>query len=373
MVEIRQATLADKPAIFKFLRKAYPENGKYKFPERWEWQFENNPFKTGDLIPVWVAVNKNGEVVGQIAVMIEPLKLFDTSSQTAAWAVDLNVLPDYRHQGIGFRLTKKLSSSNSNIMALPMSDAFRYYMKKLGSLDISDVAVFKKPVFYKSSDIFFALGHRINDKWWGKKFLSVFRFFRFDQFIAKSLNRIINFQSSRLKIETDSNIKLCQITSFDERIDALWSTISLNYDLLIIRTKEFLNWKYVNQPFMNYQKFLAIKNDTISGYIILRIAEPPESNTGIIADIFASPEDYETIRSLIIFAIRYFSDKKIRYIQAATSISSFQNVFYSLGFKSIKMMKPILLSDSQKDINKIKSAKWLLCRSDHDWDQYPLG
>ena len=43
MIHVRRATILDKPAIFEFLKLAYGEAGLCKFPERWEWQFENNP------------------------------------------------------------------------------------------------------------------------------------------------------------------------------------------------------------------------------------------------------------------------------------------------------------------------------------------
>ena len=47
---IKQADKGDKNKIFQFISVAYPELVKYKIPERWEWEFENNPFRRGNLI-----------------------------------------------------------------------------------------------------------------------------------------------------------------------------------------------------------------------------------------------------------------------------------------------------------------------------------
>ena len=44
MLTVRQATLADRPAIVDLLHDAYPGREQYKHPERWHWQFVANPF-----------------------------------------------------------------------------------------------------------------------------------------------------------------------------------------------------------------------------------------------------------------------------------------------------------------------------------------
>ena len=54
MVSVRQATLDDKQKIFEFIRLAYPNRWKYKIPERWEWEFELNPFCPPGQLPIWM-------------------------------------------------------------------------------------------------------------------------------------------------------------------------------------------------------------------------------------------------------------------------------------------------------------------------------
>ena len=56
-ITVRQATIDDKLEIFSFLDLAYGENARYKYPERWEWQFVHNPFKPTEL-PVWIAITE---------------------------------------------------------------------------------------------------------------------------------------------------------------------------------------------------------------------------------------------------------------------------------------------------------------------------
>ena len=64
MTTIRQATLADKAAIFDFLRIAYARGSEFKFPDRWEWAFERNPFVEG--LPIWIAIAEGGAWSGRV-------------------------------------------------------------------------------------------------------------------------------------------------------------------------------------------------------------------------------------------------------------------------------------------------------------------
>ena len=75
MIEIRQATLSDKERIFDFLANAYQEMSCYKYPERWEWEYQHNPFVKDQNLPIWIAVENGEKIVGQICVMVEPLKI----------------------------------------------------------------------------------------------------------------------------------------------------------------------------------------------------------------------------------------------------------------------------------------------------------
>ena len=124
MVEIRQATLADKQAIFEFLSKAYGELAQYKFPERWEWQFENNPFRKDDELPIWIAVDEEGNVAGQIGAMIEPLKI-GAEIYKLGWGVDAMLLPEYRGQKIGSKLYKADFEGNDIYIGLRMTETAR--------------------------------------------------------------------------------------------------------------------------------------------------------------------------------------------------------------------------------------------------------
>lgn len=375
MIEIRQATIADKQSIFLFLKEAYKDMAKYKLPERWEWEFENNPYKQDNELPVWIAVDDHSQIVGQICVMKEPLKIGDRSDKTLSWAVDLIVLPDYREQKIGFRLTKAIYDSNETLMALPMSEAFRHYMTKLGSVPVASVSVFKRLANFDLKSTQQMIAGRINKGKIGKLFVKLGETLWLDHLITACINLFSWFMDLRLSHFVDREVRIEQVEKFDQLVDELWESVSSGYPVSVRRDSEFLNWKYVQQPFMDYQKFMAFRGQLACGYLILRHAKSPESNSGIIADLLVSKEDTATLGTLLAIAARYLKRQKVKYIFGASSIDSYKREFSRMGFKVQKDVVPLF--HHHMGSNDFKQTlvpnTWFLGRSDHDWDQFPYG
>jgi GNAT superfamily N-acetyltransferase/N-acetylglutamate synthase-like GNAT family acetyltransferase len=373
MIEVRQSTIHDKQAIFKFLSKAYKDKARYKFPERWEWQFENNPFKKEDELPIWIAVDEKGKVVGQICTMIEPLKIGMETLSLCYWAVDLFVLPEYRDQKIGFKLSKAIYDENDNLMALPMSETFRHYMMKLGCMPLDSVAVYNRLTRFDALSTFDAFRHRLNNKWYGKILLWALRALRLDHLITALINLGVWINDLRLPRFKDTGIEIKQIDEFDETMDEFWERVSPQFQVIVRRDSQFLNWKYVHQPYMQYQIFTASRDGRICGYVILRKTRPPESNSGIIADLLVSPDDQPTINSLLTFAVQHFKQQKVKYIFAASSVEGYKSALMRQGFKRQKEVVPLFHSKVETPLMNSVFTKgaWLLGRSDHDWDQFP--
>lgn len=375
MITIRQATLADKPHIFDFLEKAYDFQGRHKFPRRWEWEYKNNPFRNKDDLPVWLAVDEDKRIIGQICSMVEPLKVNQDVTIQLFWAVDLIVLPEYRNQKIGFLLSKALYEHNKNICALPMSKAFRHYLTEFSSKSINAVSVYQRLSWIDKESILEAVRSRTVNKKRVAYIPRLVKYLLLDRVLAGVINFYSCINNASLPQFNESEIEIKQVDKFDCSIDEFWAKVSPEYQVIIKRNSEFLNWKYVNQPFMDYKIFIAMKNSAISGYIILRHAAAPESNTGIIADIFTSPKDKTTINSLLKFAVEYFRHHKAKYIQAAHSNQSYKDAFIQFGFKQLRVVVPMFnsLIESEREELLRDNQEWFFGRSDHDWDQFPYS
>jgi GNAT superfamily N-acetyltransferase len=136
---VRQATLDDRSAIFDLIRVAYAGREQYKIPERWQWQFCDNPFWSGPDLPIWIAVD-GGRVVGQTGAMIEPIKM-DQAATTVAWSVDTYLLPEYRGRGVGRQLQEASQTRHRVFMSLAMSAKNRRIKESLGGRTLRPMQV----------------------------------------------------------------------------------------------------------------------------------------------------------------------------------------------------------------------------------------
>jgi len=372
MIEVRRATLADKQAVFKFLPKAYSERSQYKFPERWEWQFEKNPFRKGNELPVWIAVDENGAVVGQIGTMIEPFKI-GTETHRLGWGVDAFLLPECRGQRIGYKLYQAALEGSDIYIGLRMAETARRIQTTLGGTPIDAVAFFARVARLNTTYTFTALRCRLKNKWPGKALLWLLHFFGLDRLITALVNLSVGIRDLGLSRHTNADIAIKQIDRFDHTADEFWDSISPQFYAIVQRNSEYLNWKYVQQPHMDYELFTSSMRGELCGYVILRKTRPPESNSGIIADLLVPPSDKETIQSLLAFAVRYFKAQKVNHISAASSCDVYQDALLALGFKKTGDCAPLFHSRTMTPAiaSALVSGRWFLGRSDSDSDQFP--
>jgi hypothetical protein len=372
VIEVRRAALSDKQAIFEFLSKAYAGRAQYKFPERWEWQFEKNPFRQGDELPIWIAVDEKGTVVGQDCTMFEPLKI-GTEAHRLAWPVDSIVLPEYRNQKIGSRIFEAHFSDKAIFVALAMAETSRHFLTKRGGIPIDSVAVFDRVVRFDPLSILSALRNRLTTRWPAKVLLCLLHFFWLDRLAAVLMNMLIGIRNLGISRYGNADIEIRRIDEFDHTADELWDSVSPQFHAVVQRNSKYLNWKYVQQPHMNYQLFTASRHGKMCGYVILRTTRKPENNTGIIADLLVPPQDKATIYSLLSFAVRHLGIQHVECVEAASSVEVYKNALLALGFKQKGEKMPMLHSSVESPSVQLALAPgaWFLGRSDHDWDQYP--
>lgn len=373
-IHIRRAKIDDKPAIFTFLDKAYGENARYKYPERWEWQFVNNPYKPSSDLPVWIAVTEEGKIVGQSCAMYEPINVRD-KTLLIAWALDAIVLPEFRGLNLGFETLRTNCVSNELWAGLSMAESSRHILTKLGCLPIDKVSVFKRRLRVDKASLNQALRHRLSKNMLGQRLIRCLEGINFSRSVAVCGNLFIKLRDKFQAKSLDDGIRIIAINHFENSMDSWWNSIKADYPIIVQRDSKFLNWKYVDQPFMDYQRFLATKDGQTCGYVILRCAIPPESNKGVIADLLVQRQDKSTLDSLVAFSIDYFKQHNMPSIEVASSIDEYSKTFKRFGFRKFKNMIPLarISNDLPLSDKMFAAGSWFLGRSDHDWDQFPLG
>jgi len=378
MSQVRRATLADKSAIFTFIKKAYQGRWEHKIPERWNWEYVNNPFLENDELPIWIAIDETGQVVGQSGAMIEPIKIGNTI-QRIAWGVDLFVDSTCRGQGIAsqLKLAATDGSSDTLLASLAMASITRQIYTKLGFVPIGSVSSFRRVIKLDVSTMSYLLLTRAIPRGAILKrgLAKLFRHLRIDRAITAVVTKDLERRDAKLAATLDKDVSIVQIEKFDKEIDLLWESVSPDFYAIVKRDHRYLNWKYVEKPYVDYFKFIARRRGKICGYLIIRRGQFPEPMIGIITDLFVSPEDKSTIMALISHSISFFKIERVRSIVAASNVPEYQECFRAFGFDKFEENVPMVRVGKPDADSEMcwESKKWFLCKGDHDWDQYPLA
>jgi len=365
MITVRRATLEDKPAIFEFLKLAYAGRWQYKFPQRWEWQFEHNPCRGDGPLPVWIAVDEgSGRVVGQSCAMLEPLRI-GTAEGVVAWGVDFFVLPEYRRQGIGRRLQQANRDAHEFFMSVSMAEPARRIKAALEMTPLPPVPVFSRRARYQPSEAAQAVARRTG----------ITLPAGMAQGLSAVLNAWLDLRDRRLLAVMHPKIDLVRVESFGPEFDRLWQSLSPHFHALVRREAAFLEWKYRRQPHVRYACLLARRSGQPCGYVIFRIGQPPERQVGILADLFAAPDDTATIRTLLAAALLCCKRQRVSNIVAASSIVTYQRELTRLGFRVVRTTTPMFYcrASSVETAAAQRPGAWLFAKGDQDWDQFPLG
>lgn len=368
-IDVRQATLSDREAIFDFIAAAYQGREEFKIPHRWQWQFVDNPFRNAEVgnseeLPIWIAIDRE-RVIGQSCAMIEPLQTAGKECQVG-WSVDTVVHSDYRGQGIGLRLQQANQYAHDIFMSVGMSAANARLKQRLGATVLAPLNVMQLRLNYAAENVFQRLR--------GFSPLAAGSAARtgIDRLGAIALSRSARRQwEARAQLHRNKldALQLEQVDRFDESINGFSERVGNHYGLIVRRTAEYLNWKFVKQPHVRYAKWIARDEGELCGWLIARLCERPEPQFGVIADAFAMPGDDTTLAALLVQAVDYFRSHKVLSVRAATSVDNDRKVYESLGFKSFRKLipqchiKPVVCLADPVNV--------YLSHGDHDLDQFP--
>ncbi len=367
---IRQASLNDKAAIWNFLKAAYGESIKYKVPERWNWEFIENPMadKMNKKIPVFLAIKK-GHIVGQLCAILSNIKIGNEMYSSVA-GCDLIVLPEHRKEGLAQRLIEAVSNHYKIYLAISYAETTKRIYEKMKPIVLESIPTYFKFQRMMPEAVFYYLMQKTSRRIWLKNIVEKGCMLGADKIISMTINSFIrtkdflNWKEKRLK----SNIE--EINYFDERIDDLWNRINKKFKVVIKRDKEFLNWRFSHCPQLDYRKFICMQDGIITGYIVIRRPSSNELKIGIIADIFADPEEKDTINDLIAYSIQFFN-KTVIMIECPTTQQEYQTILSKSGFIKMKKNIPIVFCKNAMLKSKLEDWKnsWFITKADEDWDQ----
>ena len=320
---VRAYEKGDENGIFELVKAVHPER-KYereKWMRWWRWMYTENP--AGDS-RIWIA-DHDGKIVGQYPLILVNMK-FGKQIITASQNIDLMTHPDYRHQGIFSTLEQKaLNEAGKEGISItygfPNEPAYPGHLKS-GWFDVCPLQLMIMPLNLEN-----VLKKRIKNKLLLK--------------ICTVIGKLIIYLFYRAKKPPEvPGLIISRTSSFDDRIAMLWKKVSDEHDIIVVRDKEYLNWRYINLPDVEYTIYLAEKDDAVCGYVVLRCINEQNQTSGYIFDILAPLDRPEVISCLLSKALKYFKTENVDLIFCNMIAGKrFHKIFRKNGFISACFLK----------------------------------
>ena len=164
-----------------------------------------------------------------------------------------------------------------------------------------------------------------------------------------------------------------EVKSFDNNFTALWEKVKDCYGITAWRDAEYLNWRYIAIPEVNYKIFCVSEygDPNPSGYIVLKCEEEMGIKRGYIIDIIVQPNEKESFYALLARAVSFFREAEMDavyfWVNKEAWIFSW---FREAGFSPIEIKQYLVVksySDSIPQSRLMEKSGWYITRGDSDY------
>lgn len=339
-ITIREADLgADGESIANALR-AYltPRADQGRF----DWLYKRNPHGT---VRVWLALNGGGQVVGTAAAF--PRRLYIAQEEKTAWVFgDFCVADSYRSLGPALELQKACLAAADNAR-IP----FCYDFPSRGML-----AIYQRLGLRPSKQMIRLAKPLRLDGELGK----VFR----NRYLVKTLAVPANFVLSVLnnKEFTDGTVTFgLHEGRCGEEFSSLAREIGGQYGICVQRSAEYLNWRYLSNPFCRYELLTARRTDNLLGYAVFY--EAGQNATPV--DLFGINQK-DLIRGLIQSLLELLRQRGLMVVSVPIIESHlFRPILEQLGFR-VREASPIIVYEPGQSLKPREDLNWFLMHGDRD-------
>ncbi|NQS89412.1 GNAT family N-acetyltransferase [Patescibacteria group bacterium] len=236
-------------------------------PEEFIWWFENNP--TRDL-NIYLAIN-NAQIIG-ISCHSAFKMLHNGQEHIVSFPLNVLTHPQYREQGIFSRL-QLANEEHANKIGCPFMLGFPNAVTTPIFLNEFGWNKIRTPILYLRPLKFETIVSKINFISWTSSFVKLLNpFFEKEVRIAKY------------------GLSTKEVPEFGQWVDDIFEA---NIPLLrscIVRRKEYLNWRFFQDPQKEYRVFAVRKGSEIIGYYVLGKIYKRGFLLGYVANALLLPE-----------------------------------------------------------------------------------
>src|SRR4030042_178440 len=302
--------------------------------EFWRWKFLNNPVGAGE---VWLT--EDGDMlIGTTSITPKKMKIREMIVP-AAEIGDTFTHPDYQKRGIfttlvGLSREHALSRGISFIYGTPNNQSLPPYERRCSFAQTPSVEVANmvRPVNMRS----------------------VLRTVTKSRVLATVASPFLTMAYALLfrlnRKQSKSGISITQVDSFPDEVEALWAGNSQSYDVIQVRDKAYLEWRYVTNP-GDYTILVARRAEVVVGYMVAKTRFARSLRLGCVADFLILRDDVDVFRELLIETFERLRRDGVDLVYCWTNDTRFQRVLRRTGFLRY-MRQPVICYQNElgKDV-----------------------
>jgi hypothetical protein len=274
---IRNFREGDEKSLYDLTQAAYRVSEYDEWIKHWDWEYGKNPL--GNHICV---AEYGGQIVSHASIVRVNVKVGKRIYKSGIIGNSMTH-PRFRRQGLYWKLRgfldKQLVPHNIDFLYwFPVKDFWREpkipYRK------------FKLPIMIKyfAAD---ALLTRLTKSESLSRMLSPF------------INTTVRILFRCNKGPENRKLKITKVAQFDDRVNTLWEEVSKSFEVIVVRDREYLNWRYFQRPHANPQVFIAEEHGALLGYVVSLF----RYGNGYILDLLALPERTDVVHGLVQIAL----------------------------------------------------------------------
>lgn len=325
----------------------FAQNGSPRQEKNVRWQFLDNPVNK-QLVNI--AIDDENQKVAAIYAIFPVQFKIGKETYLGSQSLDTITDEDYRGQGLFINLAKdvyeKAVKENVKLVyGFPNGNSIGGFERKLDWQVLDPVPFLIKP---------------LGTGYFTKK--------------IKQLSWLPNIKIA-FQSRLDSNLDIQIQNGFPDQVDAIWEEFSKNILVSVKRSKEYLEWRYLQKPYEDYKIAHAYKkNGDYIGYIIYCVKEKHGGKIAYVMEYVYNPKFTKEAKNLLKFATNQIIKEKADCIlswclEHSENYPHFKsNSFYTLPEK----LRPIELHFGVRSFDdKLKELisnrkNWYLSYSDSD-------
>jgi len=275
---IKHIDFKDLGPLIEFFREAYGQNSIFQNELFLKWYFSPEGYNIKNFMKKnIICLTNDGKIVSHYGGICYNMKI-GTDIIPCTWGVSAYTLKNWRGQGI-----------NSKIVDI-----------NIQSNDINGVIGFTD----KTGDFYRTLSYNIFNFKRFHRFIFIINSIKTEEVIGLINQDLEKFHNLVLKPHSPNEyLNECAIIKLSPNS---LKTLDINFNASVfattLRDKSLLNWRFLQNPFIKYDLFAILNNNTITSYVACRreILHPTTYTVNRIIDLFGNEKECEHLLNHII-------------------------------------------------------------------------